>query len=83
MKSDYSNIKEEKSTILTSEANQNKLLTGNIKFKFSDGASNDFDKNSILSMNPALFSNIDKTGNYEIALPEFITNISLMDIDLL
>ncbi len=79
MKSDYSNIKEEKSTILTSEANQEKASTGNIKFKFSDGTSNDFDINSILSMNPALFSNIDKSGNYEIALPEFITKISLMD----
>ena len=83
MKSEYSNIKEEKSTILTSEANQEKVSTGNIKFKFSDGTSNDFDINSILSMNPALFSNIDKSGNYEIALPEFMTNISLMDIDLL
>ena len=45
MKSEYSNIKEEKSTILTSEANQEKVSTGNIKFKFSDGTSNDFDIN--------------------------------------
>ncbi len=79
MKSDYSNIKEEKSTILTSEANQEKSPIGNIKFKFSDGTSNDYDINSISSINPVLFSNIDKSGNYEISLPEYITKISLMD----
>ena len=79
MKSDNSNIKEEKSTILTSEANQEKSPIGNIKFKFSDGTSNDYDINSISSINPVLFSNIDKSGNYEISLPEYITKISLMD----
>ena len=79
MKSENSNIKEEKSTILTSEANPEKSPKGNIKFKFSDGTSNDYDINSISSINPVLFSNIDKSGNYEISLPEYITKISLMD----
>ena len=82
MKGENSNIKEEKSSVLTSDANQINVghsQIGNIKFKFSDGTSNEYDINSIANINPMLFSNIDKSGNYEIALPDFITKISLMD----
>ena len=82
MKGENSNIKEEKSSVLTSDANQINVghsQIGNIKFKFSDGTSNEYDINSIANINPLLFSNIDKSGNYEIALPDFITKVSLMD----
>ena len=82
MKGENSNIKEEKSSVLTSEGNQINQINsqiGNIKFKFSDGTSNEYDINSIANINPLLFSNIDKSGNYEIALPDFITKVSLMD----
>ena len=64
MKGENSNIKEDKSSILTSEGNQINQINsqiGNIKFKFSDGTSNEYDINSIANINPMLFSNIDKS----------------------
>ncbi len=55
------------------------LKKGNIKLKFSDGTSNEYEINSILIINPNLFNEINKNGNYEIILPDFITKNSLMD----
>jgi hypothetical protein len=62
-----SNIKEEKNSSNT------------IIFKFSDGTISEYDINSISSLNPILFSNIDKNINYEISLPDYITKNSLME----
>ena len=62
-----SNIKEEKT------------LSNTIIFKYSDGSISEYDINSISSLNPILFSNIDKNINYEISLPDYITKNSLME----
>ena len=55
------------------------LKKGNIKLKFSDGTSNEYEINSILIINPNLFNEINKNGNSDIILPDFITKNSLMD----
>ena len=62
-----SNIKEEKT------------LSNTIIFKYSDGSISEYDINLISSLNPILFSNIDKNINYEISLPDYITKNSLME----
>ena len=56
-----------------------KKLSNTIIFKFSDGTISEYDINSISSLNPILFSNIDKNINYEISLPDYITKNSLME----
>ena len=81
MKSDNtSKYTEEKATIVISDTNTlNSSQTGNIIFKFADGATSEYDINSISIINPFLFSNIDKNGNYEIILPNYINKLILMD----
>ena len=81
MKSDNtSKYTEEKATIVISDTNTlNSSQTGNIIFKFADGATSEYDINSISIINPFLFSNIDKNGNYEIILPNYINKLTLMD----
>ena len=81
MKSDNtSKYTEEKATVVISDTNTlNSSQTGNIIFKFADGATSEYDINSISIINPFLFSNIDKNGNYEIILPNYINKLILMD----
>ena len=81
MKSDNtSKYTEERATVIISDTNTiYSPQPGNIIFKFSDGTISEYDINSISIINPLLFSNIDKNGNYEIILPNYINKSNLMD----
>ena len=81
MKSDNtSKYTEERATVIISDTNTiYSPQPGNIIFKFSDGTISEYDINSISIINPLLFSNIDKNGNYEIILPNYINKSILMD----
>ena len=81
MKSDNtSKYTEERATLIISDTNTlYSPQPGNIIFKFADGSTSEYDINSISIINPVLFSNIDKNGNYEIILPNYINKPVLMD----
>ena len=81
MKSDNtSKYTEERATVIVSDTNTlYSPQPGNIIFKFIDGSTLEYDINSISIINPVLFSNIDKNGNYEIILPNYINKSVLMD----
>ncbi len=81
MKSDNtSKYTEERATLIISDTNTlYSPQPGNIIFKFADGSISEYDINSISIINPVLFSNIDKNGNYEIILPNYINKPVLMD----
>ena len=77
MNDNISKLAEESNTILITETNTINSNRGYIRFKFSDNEVADYEYNTINSINPLLFNNINPNTKIEIKMPNFVKKKNL------
>ena len=77
MNENVSKFAEESNTILITETNTVNSNHGNIRFKFADNEFADYEYNTINSINPLLFNNINPNSKIEIKMPNYIKKKNL------